>query len=227
MTAEMIRLAMKNAVTMGAKAANVDFRKGEIENIPIEDNSVDCVMSNCVLNLVPDKCKAFKEIHRILKPGGRLAASDIALKQPLPKELWNDLMAYVGCIGGAILIEDYTQQLKDAGFSDVVVIDTGADLNAYTEIGPNCCAPSAEEIKSLASTAASCAPSPSSCAPAAKASCCAPTPGCCGEGKSKEKKTELGNDVQFGTEMTNMLSKFDANAFAASVRVMALKPASQ
>jgi SAM-dependent methyltransferase len=256
MTEEMIRLAMKNAAKMGAKASNVDFRKGEIENIPVDDTSVDCVMSNCVLNLVPDKQKAFKEIHRILKPGGRLAASDIALKQTLPKELWADLMAYVGCIGGAVLIDEYIQQLKDAGFSDIVVVDTGADLNAYTEIGPNCCAPSAEEITCLASTActsssASCCPPPasksgsccaptndpccapaSSCcpAPAKSASCCPPPtqPGksfsaCC-ESKSGEK-TKDDSHVEFGTEMTNMLSKFDVNAYAASVRVMALKPA--
>ncbi|ELR24531.1 methyltransferase domain containing protein [Acanthamoeba castellanii str. Neff] len=266
MTEEMITLAMKNAAKMGAKASIVDFRKGEIENIPIDDNTADCVMSNCVLNLVPDKQKAFREIHRVLKPGGRLAASDIALKQPLPKELWSDLMTYVGCIGGAVLIEDYVQQLKDAGFSDIVVVDTGADLNAYTEIGPNCCAPAAEDLTGLAAAASAgsscCAPADSCCAPATKpdsccapatkpesccapatkvdpccapavksdpccapapASCCAPAPasaGCCGE-----KAEGKGDDVEFGTEMTNMLSKFDVNAYAASVRVMALKPA--
>jgi arsenite methyltransferase len=251
MTEEMITLAMKNAAKMGAKASNVDFRKGEIENIPIDDNTADCVMSNCVLNLVPDKPKAFREIHRILKPGGRLAASDIALKQPLPKELWTDLMTYVGCIGGAVLIEDYVQQLRDAGFADIVVVDTGADLNAYTAIGPNCCAPAAEDLSGLASTAAAvatksdsccaaptskvescCAPTPSAscCPPATKAdSCCATTPAsasCCGDEPTQKKKGEEKGDVEFGTEMTNMLSKFDVNAYAASVRVMALKPAS-
>jgi len=208
MTEEMIKLATRNAAKMGDKASNIDFRKGEIENIPVDGNTADCVMSNCVLNLVPDKKKAFSEIYRILKPGGRLAASDIALKQPLPKELWNDLMAYVGCIAGAVIIDDYIQQLKDAGFSDVLVIDTGADLNAYTELaGSNCCAPSVEEISGLAQTAAA------SCTPSQ-------TTDCCGGGVPKK-------DVDFGVEVTNMFSKFDVNTYAASVRVMALKPAAQ
>ena len=98
------------------------------------DASVDCVISNCVINLAPDKPAVFREIARVLKPGGRLAVSDIALKKPLPAEIGNDLMAYVGCIAGAILIEEYRRRLIEAGFARVEVIDTGADLNAYAKV---------------------------------------------------------------------------------------------
>ena len=101
------------------------------------------MISNCVLNLVPDKPAALREIARILKPGRRLAVSDIALKQPLPPELGRDMMAYVGCIAGAILIEEYRQHLLGAGFAHVQVVETGADLNAYAKIEnqASCCSP--------------------------------------------------------------------------------------
>ena len=85
--------------------------------MPLPDASVDCVISNCVINLAPDKPAVFREIARVLKPGGRLAVSDIALKRPLPPEIGNDLMAYVGCVAGAILIEDYRNWLAAAGFT--------------------------------------------------------------------------------------------------------------
>ena len=92
---------------------------------------------------MPDKPAAFREIARVLKPGGRLAVSDIALKQPLPPELGQDMMAYVGCIAGAILIEEYRQHLLEAGFAHVEVVETGADLNAYAKIEnqASCCSP--------------------------------------------------------------------------------------
>ena len=86
---------------------NVEFHQATIDDLPLPDASVDCVISNCVINLAPDKQAVFREIVRVLKPGGRLAVSDIALKKPLPPELGNDLMAYVGCIAGAIPIEQY------------------------------------------------------------------------------------------------------------------------
>ena len=94
-----IELAEANARKMGVD--NVAFHLAEIESLPLVDDTVDCVISNCVLNLVPDKLTAFREIHRILKPGGRLAVSDIALKRPLPPELAESVAAYTGCIAGA------------------------------------------------------------------------------------------------------------------------------
>ena len=145
MTPEMIALARKNAAQAlgpdGQPLGNVEFHQASIDRMPLADASADCVISNCVLNLVPDKPAAFREIARVLKPGGRLAASDIALKRPLPPEIGDDLMAYVGCIAGAVLIDDYRKALLDAGFAHVEIIDSGAELNAYAQIGPgsSCC----------------------------------------------------------------------------------------
>ena len=140
MTDEMLELSRRNA----AGRTNVEFHKATIDNMPLPDSSVDCVISNCVINLAPDKPAVFREIARVLKPGGRLAVSDISLKKPLPPEIGNDLMAYVGCVAGAILIDDYRNWLAAAGFDAVEVIDTGKDLNAYSEVAgqSGCCSPS-------------------------------------------------------------------------------------
>lgn len=157
MTPEMLKRARKNAAKglNGQPITNVEFHQATIDRLPLPDHSVDCVISNCVINLAPDKPAVFREIVRVLKPGGRLAVSDIALKKPLPKEISEDVLAYVGCIGGAILIDDYRRQLIEAGFAAVEVIETGADLNAYAKIenqsgccsstSSGCCAPPAEE----------------------------------------------------------------------------------
>lgn len=141
MTPEMLSLARRNAAQSGVK--NVEFHQSTIDSLPLPDASVDCVISNCVINLASDKPAVFREIARVLKPGGRLAVSDIALKQPLPPELGNDLMAYVGCIAGAILIDDYRAGLSAAGFDTVEVVDSGADLNAYAKVEnqSGCCSP--------------------------------------------------------------------------------------
>jgi SAM-dependent methyltransferase len=142
MTREMLALARANATKAGV--ANVEFYNATIDNLPLSDGSVDCVISNCVINLAPDKPAVFREIARVLKPGGRLALSDIALKRPLPPEVGNDLMAYIGCIAGALPIEDYRAGLAAAGFAHVQVIDTGSDLNAYAKVEgqSGCCSPS-------------------------------------------------------------------------------------
>ena len=123
MTQEMIDLARRNAAKSGL--TNIEYHLSTIDKLPLPDASVDCVISNCVINLAPDKPAVFREIARVLKPGGRLAVSDIALKRELPPEIGKDLMAYVGCIAGAILIEDYRRNLVDAGFAHVEVIDSG------------------------------------------------------------------------------------------------------
>ena len=161
MTEEMLNRARRNAARgrKGRPYTNVEFHRATIDALPFPDRSVDCVISNCVINLAPDKPAVFREIARILKPGGRLAASDIALKQPLPEDLGRNLLAYVGCIAGAIPIEEYRQQLLGAGFSAVEVIDTGADLNAYAKVENQggCCAPPADGLTVL------------------EAGCCSPT----------------------------------------------------
>jgi SAM-dependent methyltransferase len=141
MTPEMLDLARRNARKSGLQ--NVEFHQSTIDNIPLSNGSVDCVISNCVINLAPDKSAVFREIARVLKPGGRLAVSDIALKADLPPELGQDLMAYVGCIAGAIHIDHYKTALASAGFDAVQVVDTGNDLNAYAKVENQsaCCSP--------------------------------------------------------------------------------------
>jgi arsenite methyltransferase len=117
MTDEMLEKARANTARTGL--ANVEFRKGEIESLPVEADSVDVVISNCVLNLVPDKDRAFREIHRVLKSGGRLAVSDMAWEIEPNAAIRKDMEATVGCIGGALVLDDYVSRLKRAGFSRV------------------------------------------------------------------------------------------------------------
>jgi SAM-dependent methyltransferase len=123
MTPEMIEKARENA--RKGKCLNVDFRLGEIENIPARDRTADVVISNCVINLSSDKERVFHEIKRVLKPGGRIAISDIALKKSLPRKIQKSIEAYVGCIGGAVLVEDYKKMVKGAGFKDVKITVKG------------------------------------------------------------------------------------------------------
>jgi len=121
MTPEMLDKARENAEKGGY--SNVEFRLGEIENIPVADNTVDIVISNCVINLSTDKKRVFIEAFRVLKPGGRLMVSDIVLLQELPQFIKNSVAGYVGCISGAILKEKYLQAVKQAGFHEVKVVD--------------------------------------------------------------------------------------------------------
>ncbi len=145
MTPEMIALARANAAKAGNGQGlpNVEFHLATIDRLPLPDNSVDCLISNCVINLAPDKRAVFREMLRVLRPGGRVAVSDIALKKPLPDELSHDLLAYVGCIAGAISLQDYDRGLREAGFQAVQIVDTHKDLNAYTQVEnqSGCCSP--------------------------------------------------------------------------------------
>ncbi len=193
MTPEMLARARANAGRQGL--ANVEFYEATIDKLPLPDASVDCVISNCVINLAPDKQSVFREIARVLKPGGRLAVSDIALKKPLPPELGDDLLAYVGCIAGAIPIEAYAEGLVAAGFAGVEVVDTKKDLNAYSEVEgqAGCCSPAAlPSASGLTVIDGSCTPEPSA------------------------------NEVHGG--LVELLKRYDVNEFAASVQVYAVKP---
>jgi arsenite methyltransferase len=116
MTPEMIDKARENADK--GKYRNVDFRLGEIEHLPVADGSVDVVVSNCVINLSVDKGKVLREAYRALKSGGRIAISDLALLKELPEKIRNSIDAYTGCIGGAILLDDYKRFVKEAGFKN-------------------------------------------------------------------------------------------------------------
>src|SRR6266516_356022 len=117
MTPEMVTKARANAAKAGI--ANVEFRHGEIEALPVGDNSVDVIISNCAINLSPDKPRAFREAFRVLKPGGRVAVADIVRTAELPPELANDLSAQFGCIAGAVTVEELEIMLRDAGFADM------------------------------------------------------------------------------------------------------------
>ncbi|KAF1814897.1 arsenite S-adenosylmethyltransferase [Eremomyces bilateralis CBS 781.70] len=155
---DMLARAHRNKET--AKATNVEFVESPIVKIDTGSSEADCIISNCVVNLVPEEEKqlVFNEMHRILKPGGRVAVSDILAKKELPEQLKKDMALYVGCISGASQVQDYEKYLKTAGFSapDILLVDSKSDLNVYTTTGedgtagseqPNipCCGPAKAE----------------------------------------------------------------------------------
>jgi len=196
MTPEMIELARKNADKSDARDG-IEFHLATIDAIPLPDSSVDCVISNCVINLAPDKAAVFRDVARILKPGGRLAVSDIALKKPLPEALANDIAAYVGCIAGAISIDDYHQHLVDAGFAAVKIIDSGTDLNAFAKVEnqSGCCSPPSEPASELQIV----------------------DTGCCAPASPRTADT-------LHARLAELLTQYDVNDYAASVKVFAVKP---
>ncbi len=120
MTPEMVAKARENAKK--GNYANVEFRLGEIEKLPVEDNSIDVIISNCVINLSPDKETVFKEAYRVLKAGGRLMVSDLVLAKDLPQEIKDSVEAYVGCLAGAIKKEEYLRFIEQAGFQGIKII---------------------------------------------------------------------------------------------------------
>lgn len=121
MTPEMIDKARENAAK--GKYKNVEFRLGEIENLPATDNSVDIIISNCVINLSTDKLRVFREAFRVLKPGGRITISDLVLLRGLPETLRSNLPAYIACVAGASLKEEYLGMIKETGFRDIKVLE--------------------------------------------------------------------------------------------------------
>lgn len=181
MTPEMIERSKRNAEQFGhgTAPANVEFHLARIDQMPLPNDSVDCLISNCVINLAPDKPAVFREMFRVLKPGGRVAVSDIALKQPMPPEVGQDMLAYVGCIAGALLISDYERMLREVGFAAVEIIDTKKDLRVYAQTGSSGCC---------------------------NGSCC---------------EASTASDLRDG--IASSLSRYDINAFAASVQVYGIK----
>lgn len=151
MTDAMLERARSNAQKSGL--GNVEFRKGEIEALPVEDGAVDVAISNCVLNLVPDKDRAFREIRRVLKPGGRLAVSDMAWQVEPPATVRRDIEALVGCIGHALVLDDYVARLKRAGFKRVEVEQHPEAVRKMIEVSAIAMPAGAEHILSVNITA--------------------------------------------------------------------------
>jgi len=135
MTPDMVSKARKNAETI--ETHNVEFRLGEIENLPVADNCADIIMSNCVINLSPDKLSVYKDSYRILKPGGRLAISDVLATAQLPDEIRNDLSLVGACIGGALTIEDTEKLLQEAGFQNIKITPKDNSRELIREWDPN------------------------------------------------------------------------------------------
>ena len=137
MTPEMLDLAQRNTATFTANTGltNVEFREGTIEDLPVEDASVDLVVSNCVINLSPDKARVFREVYRVLRPGGRMVVSDIVLERPLPDDLKTDAL-YAACIAGALLRKNYLAAIRSAGFDGVTIL-----TDRVYEASGACCDP--------------------------------------------------------------------------------------
>ncbi|KAJ6231730.1 arsenite methyltransferase [Anaeramoeba flamelloides] len=190
---------------------NIKLLHGRIEKIPLEDNVCDYVISNCVLNLVPDKSQAFAEIFRVLKPGGILSASDIVLKKTLPQEIKEDSISYVGCIGGAVMPEVYQEKLENAGFTSIVIEDVNKDLNVHKWImNSSCCGKQNETEKSCCSNKKE----------TENNSCCnnqqETEKSCC----NNDKKEILDKEQQRRKKMY----EYDLNEFAGSSKILAKKP---
>jgi len=133
MTEEMIAMAKENSKNQGY--TNIEFKLGDIEKLPIEDSSIDVVISNCVVNLAPDKSKVFREVYRVLNKGGRMYISDIVLLSELSPEQRADGKLIAGCVGGALLKDDYIKTIEDAGFSvKVLSEDTEISKRQYQGI---------------------------------------------------------------------------------------------
>ncbi len=135
MTPEMLTKARGNIAHYRKETGfdNVEFRLGEIEHLPVADHSVDVIISNCVINLSPDKAQVWREIARVLKPGGRVAVSDMALLRPLPAEVLKMVEAMIGCVAGAVLVSETGRMTKDAGLTDIVLKSKAGYVEALTD----------------------------------------------------------------------------------------------
>ena len=150
----MINLARENAEKSGLK--NVEFRQGEIENLPLEDGTIDSVISNCVINLSTDKERVFREVYRVLKPGGRMMVSDIVLDSELPERVKDSVAAYTGCIGGALKRADYLAAIAKAGFTQVeIVASNNVPVDLWADFPEEAKTLSREEIKTALNAIAS------------------------------------------------------------------------
>ncbi|KAL2174602.1 S-adenosyl-L-methionine-dependent methyltransferase [Thermothelomyces heterothallicus CBS 202.75] len=211
MLARANQILASSRTSDGGDNGNVTFLKANITSVPLPDGTADCVISNCVVNLVPhaDKPAVFAEMYRLLRPGARarVALSDILAKRPLPERLRADLAMYVGCIAGAAQVAEYQAWMEAAGFRDVAIVDTGADVNVYLETdqdgkrktAESCCA------QAPAAAARACCGAGSETAPAPGTSACAVA----GSGCSVPAGVVPG--------------KTDLNEFVGSYKIFAIK----
>ncbi|KAH0592664.1 hypothetical protein MHUMG1_09657 [Metarhizium humberi] len=214
-----------NANKARVNASNVQFIESAITSIALPDEVADCIISNCVINLVPteDKQLAFSEMFRLLKPGGRLAISDILARKELTDEIRNNIALYVGCIAGASQVSEYDEFLRNAGFHDVLIVDSKNDLNVYcttAELKPS----SHPETDAMQEERAV----PSCCSTGARAICCQPEDkeSCCQDNSSscscQKQSTSMATQV---TTLAGQLGIADFNEWAGSFQVYAVKPA--
>lgn len=216
MTPEMVARARAAAAkgVEGKPITNVEFHLATIDNLPLPDASVDVIVSNCVINLAPDKSRVFREMFRVLKPGGRVAVSDIVLKKTLPDELARDVSAYVGCIAGAITSAEFERGLRDAGFEHVAVVDANVDLNAYGLVeGQSVCgSPSTVSMSSSTAPGACCSAPGRKSVTLQTSSCCA----------ASSDDPDAPNPVH--GRLSELMRQYDFNQFAGSMKVFAVKP---
>ncbi|QDS72358.1 hypothetical protein FKW77_008125 [Venturia effusa] len=231
MNKDMLIRANENKARFGAD--NVAFMESRITKIALESNIADCIISNCVVNLVPeeDKPKVFKEMFRLLKPGGRVAVSDILAKRPLPDKIREDVALYCGCIAGAGQVKDYEDYLREAGFNDVFIAESHSDLNVYTSTNDDGTASGvADHACCVGKTS-----SPENCrSDAGSGNEGSITKSCCSSvGTSHETKidakTEALSCCLTATESNERvdvsnLRKLDLNQWAASFKIYAVKP---
>ena len=240
MTPGMIARAKANAQhgPDGIAYGNVEFYLAAIDALPLASETVDCVISNCVINLAADKHAVFREMFRVLKPGGRVAISDIALRKELPAELAQSVAAWVGCIAGAIGMKEYREGLLAAGFTQVEVVDGHADLNAYklVENQSGCCSPAMGDdqgddqgddrvggaFEAAAGAAAVAAGAADSLGQKTGFTLQVQMAACCGGGGGTG-----GADARAASgvhrDLRALAERYDLNEFAASVKVFAIK----
>jgi len=216
MNKEMLQRAKENITK--ARATNVDFIEGQITSVPLNSGIADCIISNCVVNLVPEgeKQQAFNEMFRLLKPGGRVAISDILARKPLTAEIRENIALYVGCIAGASMTEDYETYFRNAGFGDILIVDTESDLNIYNNpadaeaTGPGlCCMPQTEPSSTMEKNVAAIEPVKSSA--------------CCSREQSAACVT-VGSLQQEKSSSCVHISPLNLNEWAGSYKIFAVRP---
>ncbi|KFY67390.1 hypothetical protein V496_01581 [Pseudogymnoascus sp. VKM F-4515 (FW-2607)] len=206
----MIEKANSNKIKINDE--NIEFVR---TSMPLPDNTADCIISNCVINLVPaaEKQLAFNEMYRLLRPGGRVSISDILARKELTEDIKKNIALYVGCISGASQVSEYEAYLKKAGFWDPLIVDTKNDLNVYLtagEDGASCCGTGAEKVSSCcnAEMQARC------CKPEQRESCCQSGSFTCG----CQDKTSMASDAK---KLAASLGIMDFNEWAGSFQVYA------